>query len=39
MSFKLGDYVYLKLAPRFIGPFKITEERRRIEDRISEFPF
>jgi hypothetical protein len=28
-----------KLAPRMIGPFKITKERRRIEGRVYKFLF
>jgi hypothetical protein len=50
LSFKVGDYVYIKvlpmrglqclkvqdkLIPRFIGPFKITEERE--EELKAEF--
>jgi hypothetical protein len=38
LSFEVGDFVYLKvspkvrhkLAPRFIGPFKITQKRGKV---------
>jgi hypothetical protein len=35
LSLEVENYVYLKLAPRFIGPFKITEERE--EEFNAEF--
>jgi hypothetical protein len=50
LSFKVGDFVYLKvspmrglrrfkvqgkLAPRFIGPFKIFEKKGEVADQLE----